>query len=330
MPKETRGTLIRHWEMLRLIPKEPASISAGDLYQSLGELGFKVTKRTVERDLVSLGEAGFPIVFDDTQQPYLWSWSKVSSGFHAPNMSVSDALLTVMASMTLQDLLPSMLSSNLSDLNKEAEKVLDAVQSNNDLSSWRNKIAVKLPMQPLIAPSIDHQVKTEVYDALLRDEQIQIKYQSRSKNATEPLAKYYVINPLGVIQRGWITYLVVTFDGYSDVRLLALNRIEEAKRVYLPVKKPKGFKLSKYLDEGFADFGAGQVITLKATVGKQLFKHLQESKLSHDQKIVETQKGLLLQATLPMTQQLIWWLRGLGSQIDVLEPSELKNMIEDD
>mgnify|MGYP006169705841 CR=1 FL=1 len=328
MPKETRGTLIRHWEMLRLIPKEPGSISAGDLHKKLDELGFKVTKRTVERDLNSLSEAGFPLVFDDTDQPYLWSWSRLSSGFHAPNMSVSDALLTVMASMTLNDLLPSMLSSTLNDLKQEAEKVLDAVQHSSNLSSWRNKIAVKLPMQPLIAPAIDAQVKADIYDALLRDEQIEVQYKSRSKEHGEQ-AGCYVLNPLGVIQRGWIIYLAATFDGYSDVRLLAMNRIENTRRLYAPVNKPKGFKLSKYLEDGFADFGAGQQIELKAVVSKQLRKHLQESKLSEDQKIVDSEQGSILSATVPMTQQLIWWVRGLGSQIEVIEPSVLKAQLED-
>lgn len=328
MPKETRGTLIRHWEMLRLIPKEPGAISAGDLHRKLDDLGFKVAKRTVERDLISLSEAGFPLVFDDTEQPYLWSWSKLSSGFHAPNMSVSDALLTVMASMTLQDLLPSMLSSTLTDLKQEAEKVLDAVQQSSNLSSWRNKIAVKLPMQPLIAPTIDAQVKTDIYDALLRDEQIEVHYKSRSKEHGEQ-AECYVLNPLGVIQRGWIIYLVATFAGYSDVRLLAMNRIERTRRLYESVNKPKGFKLSKYLEEGYADFGAGQQIELKAIVSKPLRKHLEESKLSDNQKFVDSDAGTVLYASVPMTQQLVWWVRGLGAQIDILEPSILKAQLDD-
>lgn len=329
MPKETRGTLIRHWEMLRLIPKEPASISAGDLHQRLDDLGFKVSKRTVERDLNSLLDAGFPMVFDDTQQPYLWSWSKLSSGFHAPNMSVSDALLTVMAYKTLRDLLPSMLSSTLSDLTKEAEKVLDAVQHNNDLSSWRNKIAIKLPMQPLIPPEVDELVKTEVYDAVLRDEKIEIQYQSRSKKEQSVDSKAYVINPLGIIQRGWMTYLVATFAGHSDVRLLGMNRIKDVKRLYLPSQKPRGFKLSKYVEEGFADFGSGQVIQLKAIVSKPLMKHLSEARLASDQAIEFKDGENILTASVPLTQQLIWWIRGLEPQIRVLKPSTLVDLLGD-
>lgn len=328
MPKETRGTLLRHWEMLRLIPKEPASISAGDLHQRLAEVGFPVAKRTVERDLLSLAEAGFTLISDETQQPHLWSWSKLSSGFHAPRMSVSDALLTVMASMTLRDLLPSMVSSTLNDLNREAEKVLDAAQSTDNLSSWRNKIAIKLPMQPLIAPLIDEQIRSELYDALLRDEQLEIKYKSRSKKSDKESSKIYVINPLGVIQRGGIVYVVTTFDGYSDVRLLALNRISHARRTYNTCQKPEGFKLSRYVEEGFADFGNGKIIVLKAIVGKQLTKHLQESKLSVDQEITELDGENILTASVPFTMQLLWWLKGFGSQIKVLEPTSVKEQLE--
>lgn len=44
-------------EILRLLPDFPAKISTQEVVQRLEDEGFKVTKRTVERDLVKLAEA---------------------------------------------------------------------------------------------------------------------------------------------------------------------------------------------------------------------------------------------------------------------------------
>jgi len=221
-----------------------------------------------------------------------------------------------MAAQSLIDLLPAVVSEALLDLQQEAERTLNAAQASNHLSSWKNKIVVKSPSQPLISPPIDPGVKTTCYEALLQDEQLNIVYASRSKD-TEP--KQYTVNPLGLIQRGWMSYLVVTFDGYEDIRLIALSRIKQSDRTFKKLKKPKGFKLETYVKEGFADFGDGQMISLKAIVSPELKKHLEESKLSEDQVFEHVDGNIVLNATVPLTPQLTWWIKGWGEQIRLLE-----------
>jgi predicted DNA-binding transcriptional regulator YafY len=302
--------------MLKLIPKEPASISAKDLHLKLKAAGYSITKRTVERDVIGLLEAGFPLIVDDSEQPFLWSWSKASSGFHAPRMSVSDALLTVMAAESLQDLLPSVVSESLLDLQQEAERTLNAAQESNQLSSWKNKIAVKSPSQPLIPPPIDPEVKAVCYEALLQDEQVSIVYASHSKD-TGP--KKYIVNPLGLIQRGWMSYLVVTFDGYEDIRLIALSRIKAAERTFNKIKKPRGFRLDAYVKQGFADFGDGQTMRLRATISEELRKHLEESRLSENQFFEILDGKTILNATVPLTHQLTWWIKSWGEHLQLLD-----------
>jgi len=75
-------------------------------------------------------------------------------------MNISDALLTVMAADTLIDLLPNVVSESLMSLKIEAEHTLNAVQSSNQLVSWREKVAIKSPTQQLIPPKVDEVVKT--------------------------------------------------------------------------------------------------------------------------------------------------------------------------
>jgi len=47
-------TLMRQWQMLRLIPRHPQKISTADLKQRLADAGFEITLRTIQRDLMRL------------------------------------------------------------------------------------------------------------------------------------------------------------------------------------------------------------------------------------------------------------------------------------
>jgi hypothetical protein len=61
--------------MLRHIPKHPSQITAKDLHRKLEADLFKVSKRTVERDLLSLSDV-FSLISNERSIPYGWSWSK--------------------------------------------------------------------------------------------------------------------------------------------------------------------------------------------------------------------------------------------------------------
>ena len=88
-------TLLRQWQMLRLIPRHPQRISARDLYEKLKSEQFDVTKRTVERDLLWLSGM-FPLVADERNRPYGWSWKKNAPLFSLPGLSHTEALTLAM------------------------------------------------------------------------------------------------------------------------------------------------------------------------------------------------------------------------------------------
>src|SRR5450830_402074 len=99
-------TLLRQWQMLRLIPRHPQKISARDLHEKLKSEQFDVTKRTIERDLLSLSEM-FPLVSDERNRPYGWSWQKNAPLFSLPGLSHTEALTLAMVEQHLNTLLPS-------------------------------------------------------------------------------------------------------------------------------------------------------------------------------------------------------------------------------
>jgi len=56
----------------------------------------------------------------------------------------------------------------------------------------------------------------------------------------------------GLVQQDVRVYLVCVFDGYSDIRSLALHRIASVKVMAFPVKLPTGFKLAEYVKKAQA------------------------------------------------------------------------------
>ncbi|MFJ3074309.1 WYL domain-containing protein [Pseudomonas sp. NPDC087029] len=70
----TRATLSRQWAMLRQLPSRSPGITSAELVWRLRDVGFNVSKRTVERDLNELSLI-FPLERNDKSIPFGWHWS---------------------------------------------------------------------------------------------------------------------------------------------------------------------------------------------------------------------------------------------------------------
>ncbi|AUF98519.1 putative DNA-binding transcriptional regulator YafY [Pseudomonas sp. BIGb0278] len=70
----TRATLSRQWALLRQLPSRSPGITSAELVWGLRDVGFIVSKRTVERDLNELALI-FPLERNDKSIPFGWHWS---------------------------------------------------------------------------------------------------------------------------------------------------------------------------------------------------------------------------------------------------------------
>ncbi len=313
-------TLLRQLAMLRHIPQHPRQVTARELTERVEAEGFEVSKRTVERDLLSLSEI-FPLLSNERSRPYGWSWSKDAEAFALPGMSPLQALTLELAHDHLATLLPAGLLDTLAPYFKCAEGVLSSGDGVKKLASWRKKVAIVPPNQPLIPPNYPEEIIEAVHSALLSEQQLEISYASREQGET----KTYPVHPLGIVQRGAVTYLVATLYGYTDIRLLAVHRIQSAQVLDQPAKTPKKFDLAEFIREGAFGFEESGEIKLVVRFTAPAAEHLRETPLSLDQQI-EPDKAdwVRLQATVPDTAQLRWWLLGFADQVEVLEPKSLR------
>jgi hypothetical protein len=73
------------WGLSRVkrILQHPRQITARELTENLESDGFEDSKRTIERDLLSLSEI-FPSLSNEKSRTYGWSWNKDAEFFHCP------------------------------------------------------------------------------------------------------------------------------------------------------------------------------------------------------------------------------------------------------
>ena len=84
-------TLMRHWQLLSMIPRYPSKVASRDLQLRTEQEDFTVSKRTVERDLMTLSKI-FPLVSDAREKPFGWSWQRDALPLDLPSLGNSEAL----------------------------------------------------------------------------------------------------------------------------------------------------------------------------------------------------------------------------------------------
>lgn len=318
-----QDTLYRHWHMLRLIPRYPGKVTTSHLRQGLGNQGFEVTARTLQRDLQELSQI-FPLVVDEREKPFGWSWQRDARSFDLPGMTIPEALTWAMAEQHLKTMLPVSIMEHLQPHFQAARHRLDGEPQPKHGRAWLDKVRTVPPNQPLLPPQISKAVHREVSNALLHEKQAEVRYRKKGQEQTS----IYRIHPLGLIQRGPVTYVYCRLFDYEDARLLALHRIEEVTILHEDTVYPDDFDLDDKTARGVWDFGSGERIQVTLRFTAEAGEHLNETPLSTDQTIEMSEDGhLVVKATVPDTPQLHWWIQGFGSQVIVINPAKLKSVI---
>jgi predicted DNA-binding transcriptional regulator YafY len=314
----TRSTLSRQWELLKILPSRPPGKTANDLCAELDDLGYKISKRTVERDLIDLSQI-FPLQCNDKGIPFGWYWTPGSPS-ELPSVTLSEALTLQLVENGLRPLLPSGILKSLEPRFAQARQKLNALNDKVPAARWVDKIASVPPELNLIAPEINDELLELIQQALLADQQITATYFAAHTNKI----RNFALNPLALILRGSITYLAATVEPYTDVRLFAVHRFKQVEPLGTPCNRPADFDLKSYIGSGALQFSQGEMIQLRARINADLITMLSETPISPDMQIKPIGEGHELTATVLDSWQLHWWMLSQADAIEVLEPQELR------
>ena len=319
-----RDNVMLALEILKRIPRSGA-ISAPEIRRELEQMGLKRDLRSIQRQLEDLS-ANFDIERDTRSKPYGYRWKERAKGFSFPALNDQEALLLALAEQQLKTLLPGAIVKSMESFFAQARNRLTAVQRlspdhaaiHSREFDWLRKVRVVPNNQPLLPPNIKPEVLESVSNALYTNQWLDVDY-----NNARGVRMQARVMPLGLAQQGPRMFLVCRFEGYDNERSLALHRMASASATSLPFTPLNDFDLQAYDDDGRFGFGEGERIQLKFRIRKGPGLHVLETPLSEDQTVVELQDHYEITATVVRSAQLVWWLRGFGGGVEVVEPVRL-------
>jgi predicted DNA-binding transcriptional regulator YafY len=304
-------------ELLKRIPRR-TKITAAELRQQLADIGFDRDLRSVQRQLDILSQH-FDIERDDRNRPYGYCWKEQSSGLSLPGLNEKESMLLTLAEQHLRNLLPASLMRSMDGFFQQAKMVLGKQSSGKPEREWLRKVRVASTTQPLLPPKVKDGVFEAVSNALFANHWLTVDY----TNASGERKRGAKVMPLGLAQQGPRLFLVCRFEGYGNERSLALHRMQSAVDTKERFTPPAEFDLKAFDADGRFGFGNGKRIKLSFRVSKGSGAYLLETPLSSDQQVKEIGDEYEITATVIESNQLIWWLRGFGNQVRVLQPANL-------
>lgn len=329
--ESARDPLLRNLILLRMIPRYPSSISTTELHEALAREGFEISLRSLQRDLDGKLSQHFDLLCskDDPDpaiaslRPYRWSYQPhVRPGL--PLMSAAEALAFQLCEGHLRHLLPPGVLGQLEPHFAEARQTLNKREGSRH-AHWLDRVR-SLPNGKALLPAVvPADIWEKVATAVLEQRQLQVDYFSRAKGEVKSM----VLHPKGLVSRGPTTYLIASVGDYTDIRHFALHRIQMAE-VLATASRDDDFDMNAYLPTAaFTPRQGAAMVELVADVHPDIAGILRETPLSEEQ-ILEPMLGsswLRLTTDVPVDQETIWWIYGLGEQIVVHEPTSIRQAI---
>jgi predicted DNA-binding transcriptional regulator YafY len=298
-------------DTLKLVPRSRWANTA-EIHDQLLALGHEVTRRTVQRDLEALATS-YDIECDRRDKAFAWRWAAGAQMPVIPSLDLSKALAFQFMDKELGELMPSSVKEALAPWLKEAQRVVQA-GGNVGATRWLRKVAFE-PLGPPLQPArVAPGTLSLVIEALYLERQVTAEYKGRYETGFKTVR----VHPLGLLKTGLVTYLVVRFDGYQDVRQLAAHRLRRVRILDAAAVGPKGFELQTYLKSEGLTGGGGQLCTVHLEMIDQAAAHLQDTPLASDQVIqsCEHKPGWVsVRATVMDSPRLAWWISGFDGQV---------------
>ena len=307
--------------MLQLIPRYPRKVTTANVRDDLNDSGYEASLRTIQRDLQELSRV-FPIISDERNSPFGWSWEKDAQGYESPAMDPIQALTFSLAAQYLEPLMPKANFKSVEDFFARAESVLTGNEKSK-LHKWRKRVKVIPENIRFKEPKINLEIRQKLYQAVYEGTQIKALYRKRGNTISDERH----MHPLGIVVKGSMHYLICMMDeDPNEPRYLPLQRFEKVELLDEASKESKNFDLDQFIHKNNLGFAySSDLYTFEAIFDKTMAFHLLETPLN-DTQIIEELDGnrLKVKARIPDTLQFEQWLMSFGSDVEVLKPKKLR------
>lgn len=291
--------------ILKRIPRN-RWISTPELAASLEEAGIEISTRRLQRLLKNICEWDeLCVECDMRSKPYGYKQRLPTLDLAATHLRPQESLLLRLSEEHLRYQLPAPLVRSLSPLFETARTTLKESGSTTRMNAWLKKVAFVSGAVPMLPPKILPRIFDAVSEGLYRESKLEIEYVNSIGQKTVG-----IVSPLGLVQQDQRLYLVCQFDGYDNIRHLALHRMLTAHVLDFPAVRPKDFTLDKYVAERHFNYSNGRKIhlTLEFT-NMTTAKNMAETPFNKTQTLKQLPDGAWrLEADLDDTVMLDGWI----------------------
>ena len=274
-------------QILRLIPRN-SRITAREIRLSLSESGIEMPDRRLQRILQNICDCPeLGIECDKRNRPYGYIRRLPESSLSVTRLRPQESLLLRLCEERLGRQLPASVTASLEPLFTAAKESLRETDTLGRQAAWLRKVVSVPSSLPFLPAAVKSSVYDAVSEALYRDAKLQLSYQNQNAGDVDG-----TVSPLGLVQQEGRLYLVCRFDGYDDVRHLALHRMKSAEVLEEPADRPGRFDLRKYVEEHHFNYSYGRRIRLVLEFESPVMAlNLKETPLSRPQSLMRLDDG---------------------------------------
>lgn len=278
----------------------------------------EVSERTIYRDMEALSSAGIPVTAERGTGGGLVLAEAFRTNLTGLNLSEIQALFLGRPTHLLNDLglhqaseaalikllavLPSMYRQN-------AEYVRQRIYV--DMDGWRRPGEEHLASLPLLQ------------EAIWQERKVSMTYQ-RGESSVER-----VIDPLGLVAKGRIWYLVAAVDG--EARTYRISRIRKITLLDEPCQRPADFDLADYWKQSSADFVANipRTLVIARLTQNALERAYHAGRFIQVEALgIPDEEGWLrARFSFEAKEEMCGYLLSFGAELEILEPQEVREQV---
>mgnify|MGYP004700633603 FL=1 len=263
-------------------------ISTVALMNELAEAGTPIPARRLQRVLQRLcSSEEFSVVRDTRAKPYGYRRMNPKSDLGGTRLKPEECVVLRLAEEQMKYLLPTAVMESLRPLFDRARETMKESPVGDTAAGWLKKVATVPGKLPVMPAKILPRIFSSVSKALWNNTKLDIEYENSAGDV-----KTGTVSPLGLVQQDERTYLVCVFEGFKDVRHLALHRLRSAKALPFVADRPDDFELDAYVAVRHFNFSNGEKVCLVLESDDGYLKrYLTETPFNPTQQLTELTDG---------------------------------------
>jgi len=310
--------LSRQWRIIRRIEASKKGLTAAQIADLAA-----VSLRTAYRDLDDLQYAGFPIYTEKGEHAQRWKFiDSYASDLPLPltytelmSLHLSRDLFKVFAGTVFSESLESLFDKILAMLSPDTLSYLEKIQS-----------TFHMGIRPYKNYQRFRELIAQVNQAALDKRCIEIAYQPLKDDA----ASLRKVEPYKIWFYEGTIYIIGHCHLRNEIRTFVLDRVHMLNVLNESFKIPEKFDFQQYIRHGFKVMH-DELYTVRILISPSWARYIGE-KIWHESQMIQKQLDGAIEIIFRVAglDEIKRWVLGLGPEAFVLEPEELKMMVQAD